>query len=158
MFAAGESLRGPWQQSGPHPGNPVIDSLGGALHRIINGHEFLLLAIAPEARFTSPVAGPREHIGGVEADVIRFTDSSGWPVDFLYGVATGLPLGFRATTRSARGETAVLSQFDDWRPVGAIRLPFRVRITHGADVFRYMIADASTEWLADSAFSAPGRP
>jgi hypothetical protein len=152
-FAAGLALQGPWQRAGT---GPVVDSLGSTLLAVLNGHEFHLLALAPESRFVAPVARPRERWGAREANVVRFRDHQGGNTDFLYDADTGLPLGFRTASQSSSGPATVSSAFEDWRPVGGVRLPHVIRITHGSDLWRYRIDEVSVAWLPDSTFRPMG--
>jgi hypothetical protein len=150
-FAAGIGLAGPWQQEGS---GTVRDSLGVELETVVTAHELHLLAIAPETRFSAPVARANDRIGERGVDVVQFTDRLGAAVDFLYDTATGLPLGFRPVNHTGQGAAEILTTFDDWRAVGDIRLPYSIAIQQGHDLYRCRIMDASVDWLPDDRFRA----
>jgi len=148
-FAAGIALGGAWHRSGD---GPIVDSLGAVLGTVVSGHELHLLALAPEARYVAPAARPSERFDGHEAHVVRFRDALGAPVDFLFDPHTGRPLAFRLRNHTGRGAAAVLTRFDDWRQAGDVLLPFAIQITHGEDLYRYRIVEATTDWLTNGAF------
>jgi hypothetical protein len=145
-FAAGVSLEGGWQRAR----SGGVDPLKAATESVMRGHEFALLALAPESRYASPRARPPEPFAGRTVDVVRFDDGSGGDVDLLYGTSDGLPIAMRSSGRA--GRTGVLVEFGDWRGVGTVRVPHRFTITYGTDVFRYAVTSASTQWIEDSEF------
>lgn len=152
-FAAGVGLDGSWRRVGAEE---VVDSLGPALGTVVTAHEMHLLAIAPEARYSAPVARPSRRLDGRQVEVVEFVDALGAPVRFFYDATTGLPTGFRPVDHSGPGTARISIRFDDWREVGEVRLPFRIRIDQGGDTFLYRVSEASTDWLSDPAFRPGG--
>lgn len=152
-FAAGVSLDGPWQGSASAATPTITDSARSIMGTVIDAHELHLLAIAPEARYTNPVAQGRERIDGSVAAVVRFLDRRGAPADFFYDVNSGLPIGFRVVNHTGRGASPILTTFHDWLRVGSVRLPHRVVIAQGSETYTYHMTSASTDWLPDAAFS-----
>ena len=146
-IAAGISLAGPWQQSG---NAPRMDSLPERLRSVITAHEMHLLAIAPESRYSRPVAVGRRDLNGTTVETVRFQRAAGGPVDFFFDSATGLPAGFQPVLGG--NGTPLVTRFADWRRVGAILLPFVVTVTHGDDRFEYRMVEVAAEWLTDQSF------
>lgn len=148
-FAAGVGLHGSWQRSGA---GPTVDSLGAVARSVVTGHELHLLALAPEARFTRPVARAGQSLDGRDVDVVELIDGLGAPVRFYYDAATGRPAGFRLANHTGQGAGTVEARFGDWRTVAGVWLPFAIELGHGTDRYIYEVTDASVAWLTDAWF------
>lgn len=126
------------------PADP--DSISTIERSILEGHDVMFLAIAPESRLANPRARSDESFDGGAHTVIRFTDILGGEVDALYDRRTGLPTAMRMINHTGQGARDVLLRFSDWRSVDGIRLPFAVTFEHGGDVYRYAIREARVGW------------
>jgi hypothetical protein len=76
----------------------------------------------------------------------------GAPADFFYDVELRRPLGFRLRNHSGRGAALIEVRYDDWRPVGEVRLPFAMTITQREDVYRYRLSTIDTSWVPAAGF------
>lgn len=146
-FAAGVSLAGAWTGAAGE-----ADTLDSVTESVIEGHEYHLLALAPEARFEAPRALAPTTFEGRSANVVEFRDRLGAPVPFFFDVDSGVPLGFELVNHTGRGDPQVRTTFGDWRPVGDVRLPFLITIRHGPDAYTFRVTQASERWLDDDAF------
>lgn len=148
-FAAGRDLEGQWVESG---GGPADRTPNAVIETVVSGHEMHLLALAPESRFSSPVARPEQSLQGRQVHVVELTDSLGAAVSFYFDPETHLPVGFSPANHTGRGSSDILTTFAGWRRVGEVLLPFSIRIEHGEDLYAYRITEASVAWLNRSAF------
>lgn len=144
----GVALDRSWARTGT---NPPSDSLDAGGRGVLTGHEVLLLAIAPEARFANPRAGDRALFRGLDSDVVEFVDGLGNPIRFFYHPQTHLPGGVRVNAGGQAGETIDI-WFDDWRRVGGVLLPHDVQFHHGAQQCLYTITGVTLGWLEDRQF------
>jgi hypothetical protein len=148
-YRAGISLQGGWERG---TDGRAIDSLPLATETVVRAHELLVLAFAPESRYTAPRVMPDDQLDGRKVNVVRFRDAAGAPVDFLFDGETGRPEGYRPVDHSGKGAGRIEVRFSDWRPAGALQLPRLVTMTVGSDVFRYQVIEVSTDWIEDSRF------
>ena len=152
-FGMGIDLDGGWQQSA---GGERSDGLSLQARSVLHAHEMLLLAMAPEARYRAPFATGTADFHGRRAAVVRFADPLDAPVDFFYDVEHHRPLGFRLRNHTGRGAALIDVRYDDWRPVGQLRLPFAVTIAQGDEIYRYRLTDVDTNWVPSAGFEPAG--
>lgn len=146
-IGAGVGLDGGWVS-----GDGEVLELDPTAEFVVRAHEMHLLALMPETRFTNPVARPDTVVAGRASHVVELTDGLGGAVRFYYDAGTGRPAGYSVVDHTGRGSGRVFTLFGDWRAVGDVRLPFRITITQGEDVYRYEVTEASVEWLPSSTF------
>lgn len=144
----GVALDRSWARTGT---NPPSDSLDARGRGVLTGHEVLLLAIAPEARFANPRAGDRARFRGMDSDVVEFVDGVGNPIRVFYHPHTHLPRGVRVNAGEQGGDTIDI-WFDEWRRVGGVLLPHEVRFHQGAQQWLYTITGVTLGWLEDRQF------
>lgn len=150
VAAVGRDHAGSWAGL---PAEPV-DSLDAVTRSVVAAHEFHLLAVAPEARYSNPRAEDRDTLDGALVDVVAFDDPLGAPARFFYDARSGLPAGFRTVNHTGRGPPNSLARFSDWRVVNGVRLPHRIEIRHGADLYTYSVTEARGRGASPS---RPGR-
>ena len=152
-FGMGIDLNGGWQRDA---GGERREALSPQARSVLHAHELLLLAVAPEARYRAPFAAGTTDFHGRAAAVVRFADPLDAPVDFFYDAEHHRPLGFRVRNHTGRGAPLIDVRYDDWRPVGALQLPFAVTIAQGDEIYRYRMTDVDTTWVAAAGFEPAG--
>jgi thiol-disulfide isomerase/thioredoxin len=101
----------------------------------VRGHEFQMIAIAPQERYRGAAVVGFEDFAGAPSVKVRVTDELGKPLYLFFNLSTRLMSGMlMEDTRSQTGET-VRVVFNEWKTVGGARLPSKVTATDRAGDF-----------------------
>ncbi len=149
-FGLGRSLQSSWGTGAD--GSIRTANLEGRLMHVVAGHEWPLVAIAPEARYRAPRLLGRGSLAGVPTDVVGWTDPLGGEVSFHYG-EDGRPIGFVLEAHDDSG-APIETIFSEWTDVAGVKLPGRVEITQGTEDFVCTMQSLATGWFPDATFRA----
>ena len=117
------------------------------------GHEWPLVAIAPESRYRAPRLLGRGTLGGTTTNSVAWTDPLGGQVTFHYG-PDGKPVGFVLDAHDGSDEL-IETIFSEWTELDEVRLPGRIEIAHGSEHFVCTMTRLETGWFKDSEFRGP---
>lgn len=153
---------GEWYRMGRDAGSPWSHGPDGysdgdpAFLSFLQGHEFHMLAIAPETRLGIPTDDGLVELDGEAAHRLRFVDAVGAPAFVYYSDVTGLPLGAAYENHTGRGAREISVRFSSWPDGNGPRL-FRVMtLQHGDESFRYDYTTLELDRAPDADFH-PGR-
>jgi hypothetical protein len=146
---------GAWQHDGL--GDSIV-AAPAPVAAFLRGHEFLYLALAPETRLAGPE--PRVRVApfdGRDVPTLRFGVPAGGFVDIHYDEASGRPLGLTIPDPGGTAGPPVRVRYADWETIGNLRLPLRVAIEHGAELFGYALGGGvRIDVTPDTAFRRSG--
>jgi len=151
-FAGGVSPKAEWQIAA---GATRLDPLDRASRSVLRGHEFHMIALAPESRYGEPEGSGKGTFDGKPARVVTFRDDLGAPVEIYYGPQDGLPFGLRVENHSGKGEKEIAVTFENWEPVGPLRLFKRAVIRQGGDTYLFEFEALEINTVPDIAFDPP---
>jgi hypothetical protein len=92
------------------------------------GHDFQFLAMEVATRFRDLALAGEENFGGKTAVKLSGKDESGNAADVFFDKETRLLLGLTTQNPFDNRET-IRTVFNEWRPVGKLKLPSRVTAT-----------------------------
>ncbi|MBI3450620.1 MAG: hypothetical protein HY049_17120 [Acidobacteria bacterium] len=150
--AGGYDGKDAWECSAPGTPCTALDAAGRSA---LQGHEFHMIALAPESRFTGPAAASAGDFEGHAARIVTLHDALGAPVEIFYDAASGLPRGVRLTNHTGRGAESITVVFGRWEKVGPLRLFKRAVIRQGDDTFRFDFDAIELNGVPDAAFVRP---
>jgi hypothetical protein len=123
------------------------DTLAGVI-----GHQFLAMVLAPERIFRGLAAGQKEQFEGQAVEWLTGTESAGTPVELAID-SGGRPVALRLHRGGKIG--TLLVRWSDWQRIHGLRLPMRVQIDQGKDVFRFHFRQPRLEPPSDAGWT-PG--
>lgn len=147
-FGFGQSLDGTWGRNAD--GEIVEMEIDGRLRHFAAGHEWPLIALAPESRYREPGYLGESSLDGVASEAIGWSDPLEGVVVFHYA-PDGRPIGYVLDAHDG-SETPIRTFFRDWTEIDGIKLPSRIEIVHGDEVFVCEMTDLETGWIPDREF------
>jgi hypothetical protein len=123
----------------------------------VRGHEFHLLVLEVEQRFSGHRHAESDSVLGEPAHRIEMVDGEGFPAILWLGRETSLPLALEMNPEGAAGPVRV--DFEDWASFGGVRLFRSFGLTEGSDrEFRYDYVNVEINPALPGLLDAPADP
>lgn len=134
----------------------AIEPAPGA-RSFLRGHEFHLLILELEERFSDHRLGETVRVDGRECRRIEMTDDGGRPASLCVDESGGLPLELEMSPEGARDTLRI--RLDDWRQIEGIRYFHSFLLTEGPDrTFTYRYETIEPNAVDALRFVAPAPP
>jgi hypothetical protein len=142
------------------PVNGSCSLLDASSRSDMQGHEFHMIALAPDSRFKGPATTGEGEFEGLPSRLVRLRDALGATVEIAYDRETGLPLGLHLVNHSGRGEPSIVVVFERWERMGALLLFRRAVIRQGDATFLFDFETLQINSAPDNVFhsQAAARP
>ena len=135
-------------------GDGSVRELPDGVRSFVRGHEFHLLVLEVEERFSGHRLGDSENVGGESAHRIEMVDGEGLPAVLWLGRETSLPLALEVNPEGAAGPVRVY--FQDWNSFDGVRLFRSFELTEGDErEFRYDYVTIELNASLPDLFEAP---
>ena len=132
-----------------------FDLADGSTAAFVRGHEFHIMAIAPESRLRNLVRVADTVFASVPVAQLVGRDEFDRPMRLLYRASDARPLAIVLSNPGERGARAMVLTFDDWRRVGGVELFHSATLAHGDDQFRFAYTSLRINATVDSLLAAP---
>lgn len=128
--------------------------LGPQVREFIRGHEFHLLVLDLESRFSNHAVKGRELVNDKGCIRISMQDESGHPASVCIGEADWLPVEMVLNPSGATAPIRII--FDDWAMVNGIRYFQTFTLIESRDrIFQYRYASISSNTVPEDFFLIP---
>lgn len=111
----------------------------------LQGHALLHLAADPVSVLGDPSGAGTIPFAGAAADVVRFRDGAGAPLDLVYDRRSGRLTGARVRNPEDPGG-AILVYLSGWESTEGMRLPRRAVFLQGEEPYLYRIRDVEVTY------------
>lgn len=138
--SAGDTIRRRLPERGSSADPGPTSAAGRQERAFLQGHDLLWMALDPRSLLGPPERAGRDVFSGTPANVVRFRDAAGQPVDLAYERGTGRLLGARLRTPAPSAETIVV-YLSGWRVSEGLRLPRRAVFLQGARPYVYTLVE-----------------
>ena len=118
----------------------------------VMGHQFLAMVLAPERVFRGLAPGQKEKFEGHPVEWLTGTEVAGTPVELAID-PDGRPVALRLHRGGKIG--TLLVHWSDWQPIAGLKIPMRVQIDQGKNVFRFRFRPPRLEPPSDAGWT-PG--
>lgn len=138
-----------WRDSESGP-----QDLSDSVRSFVRGHEFHLLILELETRFSHHRLGATDSTLGTPCQRLDMEDSAGQPASICVGKSEGLPINLELNPPEAQGPIRI--RFDDWKEVQGIRYFHSFVLTEGPDrTFTYQYRTLEPNAVAADRFVVP---
>lgn len=132
-----------------------LSKLDDGVRDFVRGHEFHLLVLELETRFSGHRLRDATPGSSAECRRIDMEDPSGHPASACIREADGLPIWLEMNPPGAQGPIVI--RFEDWREIQGIRYFHAFVLTEGAErTFTYRYRTLEPNGVAADRFARPG--
>lgn len=138
-------------------GDGGFEDLGEEIRYFVRAHEFHLLLLELESRFSNHRSAGSSSMNGIPCLSIEMEDESGQAASLCVAEADSLPLVLEMNPIGAEGPVRVT--FDDWRDIGGLRYFFAFTLTEGPErTFTYSYKRIQPDAVPADRFVPPVPP
>jgi hypothetical protein len=135
-------------------GNQGSVQLSEAVVAMVTGHEFQMIAVDIETRYSEAQVVGMEEFSGAQCVKLRLTDTLGQPMDAFFHTSSHLLAGLRYAN-PMQPDADVWIRLVEWRQISGVVLPSKVLATDNAGDFVLSFHDISVNNVDESLFEVP---
>lgn len=132
-----------------------IQTLEHSMAAMILGHDFLMLPLLLEQRFTHLAGKGSADFAGTPCEKIKAVDGSGYPCELYFATHTHRLVGMRLSNPIGDDGEQVQIVFAEWHRYEAILLPTKIVITDKSGEFQFVFRQISVNGVDEMLFAIP---
>lgn len=115
-------------------------------------HEFVMILLDPQSRLSGAHYTGVGTFVGERVSTVAFVDETGNGIEIHYAVQDGRPVGLTVENPLDTGAPSIEVEYTGWSRLHGLRVPSRLTIVHGGEVWHYRFTGIEVDTLTAEDF------